>query len=101
MSGVLLIIAGGVAAFYYLSTLTPPAAVSRLGRFEGRTIEGGRDIADTKQGSDYMPTVGETYDIDSQTGLPFKWVHKANGTRSKSFTDASGNKINEPKVDQA
>lgn len=101
MSGVLYILAGAGAAFWYLQSLQPPAQVDRSGAFQGRTIEGGRDIDDHAHGEDYQPTVGYTPDIDPQTGLRFVWVHKANGTRSKSFTDAAGVQINRAHAVQA
>jgi hypothetical protein len=101
MAGVLLLLGGLGATTYYLQTLEPPVEITRKGQFEGRTIEGGRDITNTEQGNDFMTTVGVTPDIDAQTGLPFVWIHKANGTRSQSFTDAYGSQIGRPQVNQA
>lgn len=101
MAGVVLLLAGMLGTTTYLGSMAPPVEVTRKGRFEGRTVEGGRDIANTYQGNDFMPTVAVTPDVDSQTGLPFVWIHKANGTRSKSFTDAYGAQINRPQVNQA
>ena len=99
--GPLLLLVGGGVVYWYLSTLQPPVSVSRQGVFSGRTIEGGRTFQQLPAGDDYQPTTHTTRDIDALTGLPFLWVHKANGTKFQSFVGVDGVQVGTPKNSQA
>ena len=88
MSAPLLFIAGLGAGLLYMSLLAPPTVTA--GVYTPRTLEGGRDVVDSWAGVDHQPPTSITSDVDQQTGLPIFWEHRANGTRTKRFTDSRG-----------
>ena len=89
MSEVVILLGGALVGAFFLSTLQPKTLVKDL-KFVGRTIEGGRDVQEIKATVDHQPPIAMIPDVDSATGLPFHWVVKQNGTRSKSFTNTDG-----------
>lgn len=89
MSGAVLLTVGIIGGALFLHSLTPPEPPKPVVNI-ARTIEGARDVNDTVSVLDYQPPTGYSADVDSQTGLPFVWVYKPNGTRSRFFTNASG-----------
>lgn len=93
MEQLLFVVGVGVGLWYMASASPAPTPLGPPTLL--RQTDGARDV-DDEYASGHQPTVGVVRDVDSQTGLPFAWILKANGTKSKTFLDSNGVKMNSP-----